>query len=155
MITRGIGFLLSCAACVVVLLTSSCAGKSDTAQQAGTYGPLAVLDGSAQGESMSLGGTGRLHVAERCVELELAETGARRLLAWRSAQVKWTSGAIAFTTVNGDRLTIKAGDSVAVSGEDLVGDEPVERNIRWLAEPDANCARDVFIVHDVRRVEPR
>ncbi|WP_434445326.1 hypothetical protein [Lentzea sp. E54] len=114
-----------------------------------------MLEDLGQGESTSLGGAGRLHVTDRCVELEPAETGGRRLLAWRSAQVEWASGTIAFTTTNGNRLTIKAGDSVTVSGEDLAGDEPVERNVRWVAEPDASCARDVFIVHDARLVEPR
>ena len=100
-----------------------------------------------------MGGTGRVHVTERCVELEVAETGARRLLAWRSAQVEWGSGVIAFTAVGGDRLTIEDGDTVTVGGEDLVGDEPVERRVRWIAEPDAACSRDVFVVHDVRLVE--
>lgn len=153
--TRRIGYLFSCVTCVTALLISSCATKTDSVQQVGTHSPLAVLEDPAQGESTSLGGTGRLRVTDRCVELELAETGARRLLAWRSAQVEWTSGTIAFTTANGDRLTIKAGDSVTVSGEDLAGDEPVERNVRWVAEPDASCTRDVFIVHDARLVEPR
>ncbi|WP_143028061.1 hypothetical protein [Lentzea albidocapillata] len=138
-----------------MLLISSCATKTDSARKAGTDGPLAVLEDPARGESTSLGGTGRLHVSDRCVELELPETGARRLLAWRSAQVEWTSGTIAFTTANGERLTIKAGDSVTVSGEDLAGDEPVVRDVRWVAEPDASCSRDVFIVHDASLVAPR
>jgi hypothetical protein len=155
MSARRILILFSCVAAVAALALSSCASKTDTARQAGPHGPLAVLEDLGQGESTSLGGTGRLHVTDRCVELELAETGARRLLAWRSAQVEWTSGTIAFTTTNGSRLTIKAGDSVTVSGEDLAGDEPVERNVRWVAEPDASCTRDVFIVHDARLVEPR
>ena len=150
--TRRIGRLCVGAA---VLLISSCAAGSDSAQQPGTLGPLAVLEDQAQGESTSLGGTGRLRITERCVELELAETGGRRLLAWRSAQVEWVSGAIAFIAANGDRLTIKAGDMVTVSGEDLVGDEPVERRDHWVAEPDASCARDVFIVHDARPAGPR
>ncbi|WP_089956861.1 hypothetical protein [Lentzea xinjiangensis] len=114
-----------------------------------------MLDDPGRGESTSLGGTGRLHVTERCVELEPAETGARKLLAWRSAQVEWSAGTILFTTANGDGLTIRAGDAVSVSGEDLVGDEPVERDLRWVAEPDPSCARDVFIVHDVSLLEAR
>lgn len=138
-------------AAVAALILSSCSAKTDTADR---HGPLAVLDDAARGESTSLGGTGRLHVTDRCVELELTETGARRLLAWRSAQVEWASGAIAFTTANGDRLTIRGGDSMTVSGEDFVGDEPVERDLRWVAAPDASCARDVFIVHDARLIEP-
>ncbi len=152
---RRIGWLFSCGTCAAALLITSCAAKTDPAQRVGTHGPLAVLEDPAQGESTSLGGTGRLHVTDRCVELELAETGARRLLAWRSAQVEWTSGAIAFTTASGDELTIRTGDSVTVSGEKLTGDEPVERNARWVAEPDGSCTQDVFIVHDVRLVEPR
>lgn len=155
MSARRILILFSCVAAVAALVLSSCAAKTDTARQPGPLGPLAVLEDPGQGESTSLGGTGRLHVTDRCVELELAETGARRLLAWRSAQVEWVSGTIVFTTANGDRLTIRAGDAVSVSGEDLVGDEPAERNVRWVAAPDASCARDVFIVHDARLIEPR
>ncbi|NGY65576.1 hypothetical protein G7043_42455 [Lentzea sp. NEAU-D13] len=146
--------IIWCLCAGFALLVGSCAAGTDSAQQPRTLGPLAVLEDPAQGESTSLGGTGRVHVTERCVELEVAETGARRLLAWRSAQVEWDSGAITFIRADGDRLTIKAGDAVTVSGEDLVGDEPVERRVRWVAEPDASCARDVFVVHDARRVEP-
>lgn len=149
---RRILVLFSCVAAVAALVLSSCATRTDTARQTG---PLAVLEDPGEGESMSLGGTGRLRVTDRCVELEPAETGARRLLAWRSAQVEWKSGTIMFTTANGDRLTIREGDAVSVSGEDLVGDEPVERNVRWVTEPDASCARDVFVVHDVRLTESR
>lgn len=134
------------------LVLSSCTAKTDTARP---YGPLAVVEDPARGESTSLGGTGRLRITDHCVELELTETRARRLLAWRSAQVVWESGAIAFIPVDGDRLTIRAGDSVTVSGEDLVGDEPVERDIRWVAKPDASCAGDVFVVHDARSIESR
>lgn len=140
---------------VVLLLISSCAGGNDSVRESGVLGPLAVLDDAALGESASLGGTGLVRVTERCVELEVAESGARRLLAWRSAQVRWDSGAIVFTAVGGGRVTIEDGDTVTVSGEDLVGDEPVERDVRWVAEPDASCARDVFVVHGARLVEPR
>lgn len=141
---------VACVAAAAVLAACSSSGAGDSQD----HGPLALLQDDASGGSDSLGGTGTLRISERCVELELAGTEARRTLAWRSAQARWADDAVVFTTADSEPVTMRAGHVVTVSGEDLVGDEPVDRRARWLSPPDPSCAADVFVVHAVRLEKP-
>jgi hypothetical protein len=122
------------------------------------FGPLAVIEDSGGGQSDALGGTGTVIVGERCVELDVQGTRRRRLLVWRSADVRWDSAArsIVFAPRGKPPIVISGGTNVTIGGEALPtdtpagGGKPTAAGIRWLATPDAQCSTDVFIVHSVR-----
>ena len=120
------------------------------------FGPLAVIEDSGGGQSDALGGTGTVIVGARCVELDVQ--GTRRLLVWRSADVRWdpTTRAIMFAPRGQPPIVISGGTHITVGGEALPTDEPAgggqptAAGVRWLAPPHDQCATDVFIVHAVR-----
>jgi len=120
------------------------------------FGPLAVVEDSGGGQSDALGGTGTVIIGERCVELDVQ--GTRRLLVWRSADVRWNSAArsIVFAPRGKQPIVISSDMNVTVGGEALPTDDPAgggkptAAGVRWLAPPDDQCSTDVFIVHSVR-----
>ena len=119
------------------------------------FGPLAVIEDRGGGQSDALGGTGTVIVGERCVELDVQ--GTRRLLVWRSTDVRWdpATRAILFAPRGQPPIVISGGTHITVGGEALPTDEPAgggqptAAGVRWLVPPDEQCATDVFIVHAV------
>lgn len=142
----------SLAAGVVAVLTA-CSGPSGGPEQEG-YGPLAVVEDTGGGRSDALGGTGTVAVTAHCVELDIR--GKRRLLVWRSIDVRWdpAARAVVFSPEGGDAVVIGDGATVTVGGEDLSTSDPAAgtpgAGIRWLAGPDDRCSPDGFVVHSVR-----
>jgi hypothetical protein len=120
------------------------------------FGPLAVIEDSGGGQSDALGGSGRVIINQRCVELDVQ--GARRLLAWRSGDVRWDSAtrSIVFTSRGEQPIIISNGTNITAGGEELATDDPagggnaIVAGVRWLAAPDDHCSTDVFIVHSIR-----
>jgi hypothetical protein len=120
------------------------------------FGPLAVIEDNGGGQSDALGGTGPVSISERCVELNVQDT--RRLLVWRSAEVRWDSRArsIVFAPPGERPIMISNGTNITVGGEAVPTDDPARGGnptvaaTRWLAPPDVQCSTDVFIVHSIR-----
>jgi hypothetical protein len=150
-VSRSVG---STAVCVAGILIA-CLG-SFAVPEPDEFGSLAVIEDSGGGQSDALGGTGTVSVGERCVELDVQ--GTRRLLVWRSADVRWdpATRAILFAPRGQPPIVISGGTHITVGGEALPTDEPAgggqptAAGVRWLAPPDDQCATDVFIVHAVR-----
>jgi hypothetical protein len=108
-----------------------------------------VIEDSGGGQSDALGGTGPVIIGDRCVELEVQ--GRRRLLVWRSADVRWDAAAraIVFAPRGQRPIAISNNLTITVGGEDLPTDAPAD-GVRWLAAPERLCSTDVFIVHSIR-----
>jgi hypothetical protein len=103
---------------------------------------------------MALAGTGTLHIDDSCVTMTLA-TGENLLLVWLSSEVRWDdSQQITYTSssISGAApITIRDGDTVTVGGEPLPDDEPVTRNLVWLATPQASCEDGKWIVNSLAK----
>ncbi len=141
----------SVAAGVVAVLTA-CSGPAGGPEQGG-LGPLAVVEDTGGGRSDALGGTGTVVVTDHCVELDVR--GTRRLLVWRSSDVRWdpAARAVVFSPEGGRATVLGDGTTVTVGGEDLsIGDPDAGTpgDVRWLAGPDDRCSTDRFMVHAVR-----
>jgi hypothetical protein len=136
-------------------MLTACSGTANGPEQ-DRFGPLAVIEDSGGGQSDALGGTGRVIIGERCVELDVQ--GNRRLLAWRSGDVRWDSVArsIVFASRGERPIIIRNGTNITAGGEALPTDDPTGggnrtvAGVRWLAAPDDQCSTDVFIVHSIR-----
>lgn len=136
-------------------IVTACSGTANGPEH-DRFGPLAVIEDNAGGQSDALGGTGPVIIGERCVELDVQ--GTRRLLAWRSADVRWDSVArsIVFAPRGERPIVISNGTNITVGGEALPTDDPAGGGnppvpgVRWLATPDDQCSTDVFIVHSIR-----
>lgn len=79
------------------------------------------------------------------------ENGDVLLLVWHAADVSWdghnqeiTFSSSAFP--DEQPITIQDGDTITVGGESLIGDEPVERDLDWLATPHASCEGQAWAV---------
>jgi hypothetical protein len=134
-------------------MLGACSAPSTIRGQDG-FGPLAVVEDEGGDQSDALGGAGRVIIGERCVELDVQ--GTRRLLVWRSADVRWdpASRSIVFALRGQPSITIGNNTDVTIGGEALPTDAPGGGNppaagVRWLAAPDDRCSRDGFIVHSV------
>lgn len=143
------------AAVLLARMLTACSGTANGPEQ-DTLGPLAVIEDSGGGQSDALGGTGPVIIGERCVELDVQ--GSRRLLAWRSGDVRWDSVArsIVFASRGERPIIIRNGTNIIAGGEALPTDgppggrNPIAAGVRWLAAPDDQCSKDVFIVHSIR-----
>ena len=124
-------------------------GESPTQSALGDdFGPLAVIENP--GGSLARGGIGPVHIEENCVRMTL-ESGDALFLIWYEAQVTWDESTreITFTSLaepDAEPITIKDGDTITVGGESLIGDEPVERHLDWLATPHASCDGEAWMV---------
>lgn len=142
-------------AVLVAGILTACSGTAKGPEHDG-FGPLAVIEDNGGGQSDALGGTGTVIVGERCVELDVQ--GTRRLLVWRSADVRWDSAAssIVFAPQGKQPIVIRNGTNITIGGEALPTDDPAgdgkptAAGVRWLATPDDQCSTNVFIVHSVR-----
>jgi hypothetical protein len=136
-------------------MLTGCSGTADGPEHA-KFGPLAVIEDDGSGQSDALGGTGTVTIGERCVELDVQ--GTRRLLVWRSADVRWDSAArsIVFASRGERPIMITNRTNITVGGEELPTDDPAGggstagARVRWLAAPDDRCSTDIFIVHSIR-----
>jgi hypothetical protein len=102
---------------------------------------LAVIDNP--GGSEALGATGPVHIGDGCVTMTQSN-GNVLLLVWHSAEVRWDENdrEITFTSALAARaepIILRDGDIITVGGESLQDDVPVERNLDWLATPNASC----------------
>ncbi len=83
------------------------------------------------------------------------ENGGVLPLIWRSDEVRWDGKerAITFSGSQADAkpITIRDGDIITVGGESLYGDEPEERNLVWLATPQATCTGEPWIVSSLTK----
>jgi hypothetical protein len=139
-------------------MLTACSGRLAGPERA-SFGPLAVIEDNGGGQSDALGGSGPVIIGERCVEL--AVQGARRLLVWRSADVRWDAAArsIVFVLRGQQPITISNNTNITVGGEALPTDAPAGggtrplASARWLASPDPQCSTDVFIVHSIRTTQ--
>ena len=81
------------------------------------------------------------------------ENGEELLLVWHASDVRW-DGEDQEITYNvlgaSESLKIREGDIITVGGSSLVGDEPVERVLPWLAPPHAGCTGEQWGVSGVR-----
>jgi hypothetical protein len=142
-------------AVLLAWILTACSGTARVSEQ-DRFGPLAVIEDTGGGQSDALGGTGLVIIDQRCVELDVQ--GTRRLLAWRSGDVRWDSVArsIVFTSRGEQPIVISNGTNITAGGEDLATDDPAGggnatvAGVRWLAAPDDQCSTDVFIVHSIR-----
>jgi hypothetical protein len=142
-------------ALLLMQILTACSGTANGPEQ-DRFGPLAVIEDRGSGQSDALGGTGSVIIGERCVELNVQ--GTRRLLAWRSGDVRWDAVArsIVFTSRGERPIIISDGTNITAGGEALRTDDPVGGGnqtvaaVRWLAPPDHQCSTDVFIVHSIR-----
>lgn len=121
--------------------------------QAVDLGPLAVID--SLGGSLALGGTGPVHIEDDCVTMTLLVNGEILLLIWLANEVRWDDDDREITysstsDANAESLTIRDGDIITVGGESLLSDEPVTRNLVWLATPRETCSGERFIVNFVQ-----
>jgi hypothetical protein len=140
---------------VAIGIVAACSGPFANREQDG-FGPLAVVEDDGGDQSDALGGTGRVIIDERCVELDVQ--GTRRLLVWRSADVRWdpASRSIVFAPRGQPSITIGNNTNVTIGGEALPtdapgrGGSPPAAGVRWLAAPDDQCSRDAFVVHSIR-----
>jgi len=142
-------------AVVLAGILAACSGTANGPEH-DNFGPLAVIEDDGGGQSDALGGTGTVIIGQRCVELDVQ--GTRRLLVWRSADVRWDSVArsIVFAPRGERPIMISNSTNVTVGGEALPTDDPAGggnptvARVRWLATPDDQCSADVFIVHSIR-----
>lgn len=140
---------------LVAGMLTACSGIADGPEH-DRFGPLAVIEDNGGGQSDALGGTGTVIIGERCVELDVQ--GTRRLLVWRSADVRWDSVArsIVFAPRGKRPIMISNSTNITIGGEALPTDDPAGggnptvAGVRWLATPDDQCSTDVFIVHSIR-----
>ena len=136
-------------------MLTACSGRLTSPERA-QFGPLAVIEDNGGGQSDALGGTGPVIIGERCVELDVQ--GTRRLLVWRSADVRWDAAArsVVFVPRGQQPITISNNTNITIGGEALPTDAPAGggnpplASVRWLAPPDRQCSTDVFIVHSIR-----
>jgi hypothetical protein len=118
------------------------------------FGPLAVFDDPGEGSSDALGGTGAVHIKDRCVTMTLAN-GHELVLVWRSEEVRWDEDREIITFTSGSEedaepITVRDGNTVTVGGEALAaeeGPEYVKRDLKWIAKPHDSCTGKPFIVH--------
>ena len=149
------GFVRISSAVLLAWILTACSGTANGPEH-DRFGPLAVIEDNGGGQSDALGGSGPVIIGERCVELDVQ--GTRRLLAWRSGDVRWDSVArsIVFASRGERPIMISNGTNITAGGEELSTDDPVRggnptvAGVRWLATPDARCSTDVFIVHSIR-----
>lgn len=142
-------------AVLVAGMLAACSGTANGPEH-DSFGPLAVIEDNGGGQSDALGGTGTVIIGERCVELDVQ--GTRRLLVWRSADVRWDPGArsIVFAPRGNRPIVISHGTNITIGGEALFtddpagGGDPAVAGVRWLAIPDDQCSTDAFIVHSIR-----
>jgi len=93
---------------------------------------------------------GPVHIGENCVTMT-RENGDLVLLIWNAVEVSWDAKdrTITYSSASGQDgqpITIREGDTITVGGESLIGDEPVERNLDWLATPHASCDGEAWMV---------
>ena len=105
-------------------------------------GPLAVID--TDGGSTAGGGTGRVTIGESCVTMTRAN-GDVVLLIWHLADVAWNEQRqqITFTGHAGPPdgpVAVRDGDTITIGGEALESDQPIERELAWVATPAPSCA---------------
>lgn len=79
------------------------------------------------------------------------ENGDLVLLIWHAVEVRWDEQdrTITYSSTadpDGQPITIREGDTITVGGESLLSDEPVERNLVWLATPHASCEGEAWMV---------
>jgi hypothetical protein len=116
-------------------------------------GPLAVIETPVGSDAR--GGVGPVQIDESCVTMT-RENGEVLLLVWHADDVTWnqTGEEIIFSSTSiGDSspVTIKNGDTITVGGESLRGDEPVMRELDWLATPSANCNGEQWAVSSLQK----
>ena len=73
------------------------------------------------------------------------------LLIWHANEVRWDdeNREIIYSSAadpDARPITIRDGDTITVGGESLIDDEPVERNLDWLATPHASCSGEAWAV---------
>jgi hypothetical protein len=78
------------------------------------------------------------------------------LLVWHSREIRWDEqdreiSFMSATAADAQPLTIRDGDTITVGGESLQDDVPVERNLVWLATPNASCSGEQWAVSSVEK----
>lgn len=121
--------------------------------QGNDLGPLAVVDNP--GGSDARGGMGPVRITDNCVTM-MRENGENMVLIWHAAEVHWDEGKqeITYSSASepeAEPITIREGDTIEVGGEALVGDEPVQRGLEWLATPHPSCGGEAWIVSTITK----
>lgn len=114
------------------------------------WGPLAVVDDPAL-ESLDAGiGPGRIRITEDCVILR-GKRGPGVTLVWRAGDTRWdpASGEILFLDRDAGLVRLHDGDRMTLGGYSPQPGEEGPRMASWLAEPDASCPTEQWMVHDV------
>ena len=114
------------------------------------WGPLAVVDDPAL-EGLDAGvGPGRLRITDRCVILR-GKRGPGVTLVWRAGDTRWDpgTGEILFVDRDDGLLRVGDGDRMTLGGYSPEPGEEGPRLAPWLAEPDASCPAELWVVHDV------
>ena len=135
---------------VLALIGSGACGPTQS-RQSNDFGPLAVIDGL--GGEDALGGTGPVHIGDSCVTMTRSN-GEVLLLIWHAPEVGWDeqSREITFNSAadpGAAPITIRDGDTITVGGASLQDDEPVTRDLVWLATPQETCSGEPFAVSSI------
>jgi hypothetical protein len=118
----------------------------DEVERSNVWGPLAVVPAPAGfGEALI---QGTLQVTEECVFLD--EQGENVILVWPADRTTWNAETrtITFENLDGETVTLGAGDEVGMSGggsavnEDGVPNEEWAAGIDWVSPPAASCLTD-------------
>ena len=121
----------------------------EVGQANGDLGPLAVIEGV--GGADALGGTGQIDIGRSCVTMTRSN-GDMLLLVWKSSQVSWDEEQREIVLLGSNDMVpprIKDGDVITIGGASLQDDQPVARELSWLATPDPSCAGEQWSVSSV------
>lgn len=130
---------------VVAVGLAGCGTSGGPAGSDGTWGPLAVAEGSPTGMEALLSGT--VEITDTCVFLRNGDE--RSLLVWPSEATQWeeTSRTIRYSAEGS--VELRDGDAFSVGGggsseaEDGLDDRVWAESINWAAEPDPSCFTSV------------
>lgn len=137
---------------VATMVLSACGGTAAPGVAQGPdekseeWGPLAVV-ASPDGFDEALI-EGRLQVTEQCVFLD--EQGENVILVWPADRTTWNAGTrtITFQNLDGEAVTLGAGDKVRMGGggssinEDGVPNEEWAAGIEWVSPPAPSCVTE-------------
>jgi hypothetical protein len=114
------------------------------------WGPLAVVDDPALGGLDAGIGPGRIRITDDCVILR-GKRGPGVTLVWRAGDTRWdpATGEILFADRDDGLLRLGDGVRVTLGGYSPEPGEEGPRMAPWLAEPDASCPAEQWMVHDV------